>query len=96
MISVGQEAVINCPQRKKAICCDEIDGGEKRNKMREIYVETTTFKDIQIYKYASIYWYDSAKIMEPLLTLFVLDDVLVLLVHDGATEAVLGPGKESW
>ena len=37
----------------------------------------------------------TAKIMEPLLTLFVLDDVLVLLVHDGATEAVLGPGKES-
>ena len=32
---------------------------------------------------------------EALLTLFVLDDVLVLLVHDGATEAVLGPGKES-
>ena len=30
-----------------------------------------------------------------LLTLFVLDDVLVLLVHDGASEAVLGPGKES-
>ena len=29
----------------------------------------------------------------PLLTLFVLDDVLVLLVHDGASEAVLRPER---
>ena len=32
--------------------------------------------------------------MEPLLTLFVLDDILVLLVHDGASETVLGPGRK--
>ena len=66
--------------------------------MRVTYVETMTFKDIQTHKIPP--YLVSVKLMDVYgrvspLTFFVLDDVLVLLVHDGATEAVLGPGKES-